>query len=83
MAFDHIKEDTQMKIINAALKEFAEKGYKLASTNQIVKRAGVGKGMLYYYFKNKQELFEFLIRNSLDAIEHDYIEQFDLNETDF
>lgn len=83
MAFDDIIEDTQKKIVDAALKEFAEKGYKQASTNQIVQRAGVGKGMLYYYFKNKKELYEYLVRNSLNTIENDYIEQFDLSETDF
>ncbi|MGP4072664.1 TetR/AcrR family transcriptional regulator [Piscibacillus sp. B03] len=83
MAFDDIKEDTQKKIVDAALKEFAEKGYKQASTNQIVQRAGVGKGMLYYYFKNKKELYEYLVRNSLNTIENDYIEQFDLSEADF
>ncbi|SER04202.1 TetR/AcrR family transcriptional regulator [Piscibacillus halophilus] len=83
VAFNDIQEETQKKIVSAALEEFAEKGYDQASTNRIVKRAGVGKGMLYYYFKNKKELYLYLVENSLEAIEHEYINKIDLSETDF
>ncbi|RPF53391.1 TetR/AcrR family transcriptional regulator [Aquisalibacillus elongatus] len=83
MIFENIKEESKQKIVTAALREFAENGYNRASTNSIVKRAGVGKGMLYYYFKNKYELYVYLITQSLGVIEEHVNKQINLDETDF
>lgn len=63
--------------------EFAENGYKQASTNRIVKQAGIGKGMLFYYFQNKQELYEYLVEYSLNFIIDEYLNLVDSNEPDF
>lgn len=65
------------------MKEFAEKGYESASTNHIVKQAGIGKGMLFYYFKSKQDLYHYLIAYSIQFIEVNYMNKIDKNETDF
>ena len=73
----------QEKILNAAFDEFAEQGYEKASTNKIVKKAGIGKGMLFYYFKSKQDLFYYLINYSIDYIKKYYLNLIDENETDF
>ncbi len=59
---------TKKKIMDAALIEFAEKGYEHASTNSIVNRAGVGKGMLFYYFKNKEDLYRYLVDEGIKAV---------------
>ena len=48
-------------MINAALKLFAINGYKHASTDDIVKEAGISKGLLFHYFTNKMGLYSFLI----------------------
>lgn len=45
------------KILNACLDEFAVHGYQNASTNRIVKAAGVSKGLLFHYFDSKKTLF--------------------------
>lgn len=45
------------KILEAAIIEFAEKGYEAASTNKIKERAKVAKGLLFHYFKNKEKLY--------------------------
>ncbi len=45
--------DKQERIINASLAEFARNGYERASTNEIVKEAGISKGSLFVYFNNK------------------------------
>ena len=42
-------EEKKQKIINASIEEFS-KGYSLASTNEIVRKAGVSKGLLFHYF---------------------------------
>ncbi len=66
--FLKLDEEKQKRIIHAALKEFAEKGYEQASTNQIVKEAGIGKGMLFYYFETKEKLFNYLVNYCLDIL---------------
>jgi AcrR family transcriptional regulator len=58
--FAQLKPNKQQRIIQAALKEFSYKGYELASTNEIVKKAMIAKGMLFHYFKDKKELYLFL-----------------------
>lgn len=59
--FFDVKKDKQDAIINAALKTFALKGYKDASTDVIVKEAGISKGLLFHYFTSKQGLYDFII----------------------
>ena len=60
-AFKILPEEKQRAILDAAASEFAEHGYKEASTNRIVRAAGIGKGMLFYYFGSKLELYNDLI----------------------
>lgn len=72
-AFSNLEVEKRQKIINAAFDEFTEKGYELASTNQIVKNAGIGKGMLFYYFTNKHELFLFLIEYAIEITEKEFL----------
>ena len=70
--FNNLDAEKQKRILNAALKEFAENGYDKASTNRIVKEAGIGKGMLFYYFKNKKELYHYLIDYTIDKMTNEY-----------
>lgn len=55
--FHNLPEDKQARIIEAALAEFASKGYPQASLNAIVARAGIAKGSLYQYFPDKKGFF--------------------------
>lgn len=50
-------------IMSAARDAFFEEGYEGASMSTIAARLGGSKGTLYNYFKNKEELFEALIRD--------------------
>lgn len=47
-------------MINAALKVFATYGYNHSSTDEIVKTAGISKGLLFHYFVSKIGLYSFL-----------------------
>lgn len=69
-AFKSLEPSRQYEIFTAAMAEFAEYGYSRASTNRIVKLAGMSKGMLYYYFDNKQSIFDDALDFALDHIEH-------------
>nr|WP_040956915.1 TetR/AcrR family transcriptional regulator [Virgibacillus sp. SK37] len=81
--FEKLGRPKQVRIIHAALKEFAAKGFEQASTNQIVKHAQIGKGMLFYYFTNKQELYQYLADYSLDLIMNEYLQHIDQTQPDF
>ncbi len=58
--FNNLPQEKQEKVINAAVAEFARNGYQKASLNIIVRDAGISKGSLYQYFRNKEELFVFI-----------------------
>jgi AcrR family transcriptional regulator len=58
--FSNLPLEKQEKIVAAAVAEFARHGYKKASINTIVRTAGIAKGSLYQYFRNKEELFVFI-----------------------
>lgn len=81
--FKNLNETKQKRILNAALREFAENGYDYASTNRIIKNAGIGKGMLFYYFNNKKDLYEYLADYALTTIYTEYLPLIDLDESDF
>jgi AcrR family transcriptional regulator len=52
-------------IIEAALDEFIARGFTAARLDDVAKRAGVAKGTIYLHFKDKEALFEELIRTAL------------------
>lgn len=61
--FRRRKEDRPEEITAAALAAFAEKGYAATRVDDVAKRAGVSKGLLYLYFKTKEDLFKAVIHS--------------------
>ena len=57
------KEDRPDEIAEAAFEAFAANGYAATKVEDVAKRAGVSKGLLYLYYKTKEELFKAVIRN--------------------
>jgi AcrR family transcriptional regulator len=53
------------EILSAALASFAERGFAATRLDDVAARAGVTKGTLYLYFRNKEELFEAVVRQEL------------------
>ena len=80
--FDLAKEK-QDRMINAALKVFAENGYKGASTDDIVKEAGISKGLLFHYFTNKIGLYTFVYDYSVRYMKLEMTTAVNNKETDF
>lgn len=70
------------KILNAALKEFASRGYDKASTNVIAKEAGLSKPLLFHYVGNKQELFLAVFDYFSDLMTKEYFERMNYEERD-
>ena len=80
--FDLAKEK-QDRMINAALKVFAENGYKGASTDDIVKEAGISKGLLFHYFTNKIGLYSFVYDYSTRYMKLEMTTAVNAKEMDF
>lgn len=80
--FLNLNPEKRDRILNAALKEFAQKGYKNASTNEIVKEAEISKGLLFHYFTNKKGLFLFLYNHFMEIILKEIHDKVDWNEKD-
>lgn len=57
------KEDRPSEITAAAMDEFAQNGYDATRVEAVAARAGVSKGLLYLYFKTKEELFKAVVRS--------------------
>ena len=58
-------DERPREICAAALDVFAEKGFAAAKLDEIARRAGVSKGTLYIYFKDKEELFRAVVRSAI------------------
>ncbi len=61
--------DTHARIIEAALKEFTQNGYKGASTRAIAERAGVNEVTLFRHFGSKLDLLRIAVRHAVRTME--------------
>lgn len=81
--FFDVNKEKQDNIINASLKLFANKGYKDASTDVIVKAAGISKGLLFHYFGSKKGLYSFICDYSAKYMTLELTRTVKGNEKDF
>ena len=84
--FRRRKEDRPQEITDAALAAFAEKGYAATRVDEVAARAGVSKGLVYLYFKTKEEMFKAVVRSfvvpKIDALVG-VIDRSDMSSEDF
>ncbi len=62
-----MREQSRERIIQAALKLFAHKGFYSTSIADIAKEAGVAKGLIYNYFESKEALMEGVIMHIFEV----------------
>lgn len=68
--------EKRKKLIEAAKKEFLEKGYNKASLRKICSDAGVTTGALYFFFENKEDLYSSIVNPPLMELKKMVIEHF-------
>ncbi len=61
-------EASKKTIVTHAKALFAEEGYAGASMDELARRCGLNKAMVFYYFKNKKGLYEAVLQDILDEI---------------
>ena len=81
--FFALPEEKRNKIINGALHVFAKYDYKKATADEIVKCAGISKGLLFYYFGDKKGLYLYLLEYSYGYVTGQMAALRDSRETDF
>ena len=63
-------------LIEAAKKEFLEKGYNKASLRNICAKAGMTTGALYFFFDNKEDLYSSIVNPPIEELKRMIIEHF-------
>lgn len=81
--FYQLPEDKRNSIISAGFRVFSQYSYKNSPMSEIAAEAGISKSLLFYYFKNKKELYLFLCRYSAELTEQEMIRQKCYEKEDF
>jgi len=66
--FEEMREEKKTLIMNAALEHFSNVGFHATTITQIARHAGISKGLMYNYFKSKEDLLAAIINRSLTEI---------------
>ena len=66
--YEEIRNEKKKVILNAAMKLFACKGYAMTSISTIAEKANISKGLMYNYFKSKEELLKTILQTFMDEI---------------
>lgn len=78
----NVDPEKKERIINSALKEFGKNTFQKASTNVIVKEAGISKGLLFHYFGSKEKLYNYLEHFAFKVITEGIINEIDWEQKD-
>ncbi len=66
--FEEMRVSRRQQIMEAALELFAHEGYSHCTIAMLASHAGISKGLMYNYFKNKEELLSAIITDGLEEI---------------
>ena len=78
--FENLPESKREHILQVCIEEFALNGYINTSTNTIVKRLGISKGLLFLYFKSKKNLFLYITDYLTELLTIEFFERFSKNQ---
>jgi len=76
-----LEPERRERLLKAAMHAFRE-GFKNASTDQIVKNAGISKGLLFHYFGTKEGLYGFLLWYAFDVMVREYADLINYTQRD-
>jgi TetR/AcrR family transcriptional regulator, fatty acid metabolism regulator protein len=63
-----VQEDRRRRILSAAVRVFARRGYHGSRVGDIASEAGVAHGLLYHYFSSKDEVLETVFRENFGEL---------------
>lgn len=65
MSSEQVKVSTRDKILEAAIRLFAEKGFSGTTTREIAEKAGVNEALIFRYFSTKRDLYSAIIERKI------------------
>ena len=75
-------EIKEKAIIYSSFRQFSKYGYEKTSISDIYKEAGISKGLVYYYFKDKKELYLKSLKYAINKVSLE-IDKYDFSSLDF
>lgn len=69
------RTDTRERILDVSAKLFAEKGYSATGIDEIARNVGITKSVIYYHFKNKEDILQTLIDEAFAQIQQPEINE--------
>ena len=81
--FFDLKKEKQDRMINGAMKVFALNGFQRASTDEMVKEAGISKGLWFHYFDNKIGLYTFVVDYAIKYMNMELSASLNADPSDF
>ena len=73
------EKNTKERILDEALKLFAQSGYMGTSMNDIADRMGVTKAALYKHYKSKQEILDSIVEK-MNRMDKERVKEYDMPE---
>ena len=70
------EKNREKLILDSAIVLFTTKGYEATRIEDVAKKAGISKGLTYFYFKNKEDLFMALTKKAFDQLKEEFRESF-------
>ncbi|MCK4661635.1 MAG: TetR/AcrR family transcriptional regulator [Bacteroidales bacterium] len=70
-------DDTKDKILNVAANIFSKFGFQKTTVDEIARAAHKAKGSVYYYFKNKEELFQEVVEKEFQTLRSELVKAID------
>jgi len=74
-------EKRRRQLLNAALRLFLKKGYRVTTTEEIARKASLTKGALYHHFKNKEDILYELVKNLSEKMSETFVGRVKKNMT--
>lgn len=71
--FEEIRKGSRQKILDAALEVFAKQSFHSSTVDAIAKTAGISKGLLYNYFKSKDEVLNELMVGMMESLMSEFM----------
>src|SRR5690554_1830387 len=62
------RQQKEVLIVQSAIKLFSSKGYHATTMDSVAKHARISKGLTYFYFKNKEDLYMAVTRHAFEKL---------------
>ncbi|HAS57667.1 MAG TPA: TetR family transcriptional regulator [Algoriphagus sp.] len=66
------EKNKEKLILDSAIALFTSKGFQATRMEDVAKKAGISKGLSYFYFKNKEDLFMALTKKAFDQLKDEF-----------